>query len=174
MRILFLDIDGVLNSHRTILTTGNCAHPHNYEQRREMFDWTAIKMLQGLCRAGDIKVVLSSSWRCGMDRAALDKFAAFLGLPIIDLTPNAWQPHQRRGHEIKAWLDNHAEATHYAIVDDDCDMLPEQRPYFVQTYYEDGLTFAPFSKLCDIFEVNVWDCGERAAQREEARSKQPA
>jgi hypothetical protein len=88
----------------------------------------------------------------------LKAFADFLDLPIIDMTPQAWEPHQRRGHEIKAWLDDHIEVTHYAIVDDDCDMLPEQKPQFVQTFYEDGLTFAPFTKLCDIFGVNVWDC----------------
>lgn len=158
MRVLFLDVDGVLNSHRTILTTGNCAHPHNYAERREMFDWTAIKLLQGLCAAGDLKVVLSSAWRLGMTPADLARFGEFLGLPIIDLTPDSWDPHQRRGHEIKAWLDNHVECIHYAIVDDDADMLPEQKPYFAQTFYEDGLTWAPFSKLCDIFEVNPWNC----------------
>jgi hypothetical protein len=161
MRVLFLDVDGVLNSNRTVLTTGNCAHPHNYTERREMFDWTAIKLLRGLCAAGNLKVVLSSSWRLGMDGEWLAKFGEFLGLPIIDKTPTDWRPHQTRGHEIKAWLDNHVEVTHYAIVDDDCDMLPEQKPQYVQTWFEDGLTWAPFAKLCDIFEVNPWDCGKR-------------
>ncbi len=27
-----------------------------------------------------------------------------------------------RGHEIKAWLDLHPEVTHFAVLDDDCDM----------------------------------------------------
>jgi hypothetical protein len=133
MRVLFLDVDGVLNSNRTVLTTGNCAHPHNYAERREMFDWTAIKLLRGLCRAGDLQVVLSSSWRLGQSAEWIAGFGEFLGLPIIGVTPSQWAPGQVRGHEIKAWLDDHVEVTHYAIVDDDCDMLPEQRTQYVQT-----------------------------------------
>lgn len=163
-RVLFLDVDGVLNSSRTCLTSGNFPHPHNYVERREMFDWAAIKMLQGLCRAAGVKVVLSSSWRLGMDAEWLAKFGAFLGLPIIDKTPSATSQHGR-GHEIKAWLDNHVECTHYAIVDDDSDMLPEQRPLFVKTRHEDGLTWEPFTELCAIFGVNPWDCGQRALER---------
>lgn len=158
VRVLFLDVDGVLNSNRTLLASGNFPHPHNYEQRREMFDWAAIKMLQGLCRAGNLKVVLSSSWRYGADAEWLAKFGEFLGLPIVDKTPTDWRPQQTRGHEIKAWLDNHVECTHYAIVDDDGDMLPEQKTQFVQTRHEDGLTWAPFNKLCSIFSVSPWDC----------------
>jgi hypothetical protein len=171
VKVLFLDVDGVLNSHRSILTTGNCAHPHNYAERREMFDWTAIKLLQGLCAAGGIKVVLSSAWRLGMTKDDLARFAAFLGLPIIDLTPSAWEPHQRRGHEIKAWLDDHVEVIHYAIVDDDSDMLPQQKSQFVQTFYEDGLTWSPFTKLCDIFEVSPWDCKPPPVSGVEASDK---
>jgi hypothetical protein len=158
MRALFLDVDGVLNCHRTALASGGTSHPHNYAERREMFDWTAIALLRGLCAAGDIKIVLSSAWRLGMTKEDLASFAEFLGLPIIDATTTDWRPHQRRGHEIKAWLDEHVECTHYAIVDDDSDMLPEQKPYFAQTWGEDGLTWAPFTKLCDIFGVNPWDC----------------
>ena len=37
------------------------------------------------------------------------------------------------GEEIKAWLDKQTEPYKYVILDDDCDMLPEQFPYFVQT-----------------------------------------
>lgn len=158
MRVLFLDVDGVLNSHRTCLTSGNLPHPHNYVERREMFDWAAIRMLQGLCRAGGIQVVLSSAWRIGADAGWLKNFGEFLGLPIIDKTTTAWEPHQRRGHEIQQWLQEHPEVEGYAIVDDDSDMLPEQREFFAQTWHEDGLTWAPFSKLCGIFGVNEWDC----------------
>ena len=43
-----------------------------------------------------------------------------------------------RGMEIQEWLDRHPEVTHYAIVDDNADMLPHQ--WLFQTTFERGLT----------------------------------
>jgi hypothetical protein len=39
-------------------------------------------------------------------------------------------------------------------------MLPEQRPFFVKTQHEEGLTWVPFVKLCELFSVNPFDCGQ--------------
>jgi hypothetical protein len=45
-----------------------------------------------------------------------------------------------RGHEIQAWLRECTEKPRYAIIDDDSDILPIQRPNFFQTNGADGLT----------------------------------
>ena len=46
-----------------------------------------------------------------------------------------------KGSEIKEWLDiNGSQVTHYAIIDDMEDMLPEQQPHFVQTDPTIGIT----------------------------------
>ncbi|GAB2471666.1 hypothetical protein GCM10027082_23930 [Comamonas humi] len=142
MRVLFLDIDGVLNSTRTCVATGG--YPQRLEDRAG-FDWIAIKLLQRLCDSSGIQVVLSSAWRTFNDFKTVAK--AF-DLPIIDATPVLTGS---RGDEIKAWLDNHVEVTHYAIIDDDPDMLEMQMPYFVQTNGFEGMSWANFTRLCSIF-----------------------
>lgn len=86
--------------------------------------------------ATDCKVVLSSSWRHFKDggieeiekqvHKLYDKTPTFLG--------------EKRGVEIKAWLDNHSEVERYAILDDDSDMLDEQKENFFQTSWEIGIT----------------------------------
>jgi len=142
MRVIFLDIDGVLNSVKTCVATGG--YPMELTHR-EQFDWMAIRLLQRLCDSSGIQIVLSSAWRLHHD---FRNVAKAFDLPIIDRTPSLLGC---RGDEIKQWLDNHVEVTHYAIIDDDPDMLPSQSPYFVQTDGFEGLTWKNYVRLCEIF-----------------------
>lgn len=148
MKVLFLDVDGVLNSTRTNVANG--AYPMELAHR-EAFDWTTIKLLQRMCDAGGIEVVLSSAWR--QWNTAAEVGAAF-GLPVVDVTPVLGGP---RGGEIQQWLDAHPEVTHYAIVDDDPDMLETQMSNFVKTDPLDGLRWADFARLCDMLGVSPFD-----------------
>jgi hypothetical protein len=165
MKVLFLDVDGVLNSNRTVVASGTFSHPGNYKSRPECLDWTAIRMLQSLCTTLEIKVVLSSSWRIGMKEDELKAFADFLGLPIIDKTKVL---DRSRGWEIAEWLNRH-EVENYAILDDDTDMLVEQMPHFVRTSIDNGISWTVFNKLCSLFEVNPFNCigGARVHTSEE-------
>ena len=152
MRVLFLDIDGVLNSHRTVVALNG--YPHDVSPGGlAQFDMVAVALLRGLCKAGGVQIVLSSTWRLDREWA---KIGPALGLPIIDRTPSMLGP---RGNEIACWLDD-KPVERYAILDDDSDMLPEQMPYFVKTMHEDGMTWQPFVKLCELFSVNPYDCNE--------------
>lgn len=148
MKVLFLDIDGVLNSAKTCCAFGG--YPMSMEHIAA-FDQAAIRLLQRLCDSAGVQVVLSSSWRNDKDWAT---YGQALGLPIIDRTPSSMGP---RGREIQTWLDAHPEVEQYAIVDDDSDMLPEQAPRFVHTNGDEGLTFADYRKLCDLFGESPWD-----------------
>lgn len=152
LRVLFLDIDGVLNSHRSCLALGGISHdasPFGLTQ----FDPVALAMLQGLCRGAGLSVVLSSSWRILNDWRVL---GPQLGLPMIGATPRLAGA---RGNEIAAWLLDHPDPVEaYAIVDDDGDMLPDQLPRFVQTRHAEGLLFGDVEKLAALFGVNIWDC----------------
>jgi hypothetical protein len=140
MKVLFLDIDGVLNSTRTCVAFGG--YPHDF---REMgaFDRVAIKLLQRMCDSTGVQVVLSSAWRI---LHTVKEVRDALELPIIDATPNLGT---KRGEEIAAWLKEHPEVETYAIVDDDSDMLPEQQDHFVHTSGHEGLTWDAFTKLCE-------------------------
>lgn len=144
MKVLFLDIDGVLNSCRTAVAFGG--YPMKLEHLGA-FDGVAVRLIQRMCDIGGVKVVLSSAWR--LDYTA-EEVAKALDLPVIDRTPVF--PLGPRGKEIQHWLDNN-HWTSYAIVDDDADMLPEQRAFFVKTEHEEGLSFKNYQRLCQILNV---------------------
>ena len=148
MKVLFLDIDGVLNSVRTSVAFGG--YPMELEHIAA-FDAAAIRLLQRLCDSAGVQVVLSSAWRKSYTAAQVGKA---LGLPIIDSTPSHTDGH--RGGEIKAWLDAHPEVKAYAIIDDDSDMLGEQLPFFVHTDCHEGMTWADFVKLCGLFGESAY------------------
>lgn len=147
MKVLFLDIDGVLNSTRTCVAFGG--YPMELTHIGA-FDQVAIRLIQRLCDSGGVQVVLSSAWRLIHPH---DEVGKALGLPIIDRTPSLTGP---RGLEINAWLSNHPEVKQYAIVDDDSDMLPDQIARFVQTAGHEGLTWNDFTKLCALFGENPY------------------
>lgn len=144
MRIIFLDIDGVLNSWST-----------GYKITTEK-----LQLLNDLIEQTGAKIVISSSWRIGSkdvkefleknfkkSKFRLDSFKDVTNQECIsnifynstiDLT-DTFGP--LRGDEIKRWLDNHAdEVESYVILDDDSDMLDEQLEHLVQTDTYFGLT----------------------------------
>lgn len=124
--ILFLDVDGVLNT-RTSLLCG------------QELDPACVKRLKRIIAEGDPLVVLSSTWRLMADKRAEVQRAA--GIRIMPCTPSL---QGSRGTEIRAFLTGSRTAPPpgYVILDDDDDMLPEQLPFFVQTTSADGLTDA--------------------------------
>lgn len=152
MKVVFLDIDGVLNSFRTAVAHGG--YPHGLtKEALAKFDQTALALIRGICAVAGARIVLSSSWRI------LHRFqdvAEALVLPIVDRTPALAGP---RGKEIAQWLSEHPDVETYAIVDDDSDMLPEQQANFVHTNGEDGFVWKDAVKLSEILGVDVYDAG---------------
>lgn len=140
MKVLFLDVDGVLNS-RDSTNFKNNLWPINDEM---CFMVGKIQLDTGCA------IVVSSSWRHHPDgmKTIREKFN-----DVIDKTP--YLNHlvnyedKPRGHEIQAWLDKHPEVTRYAILDDDSDMLDEQKPAFFQTTFQHGLTKEIAKKVTD-------------------------
>lgn len=124
-RILFLDVDGVLNSYKT---GGRYALKRN-----------CLRRLQKIIDKTQCKIVLSSTWR--MDEYALKRLRRVLSyrnIKIFDTTPVLGK---HRGLEIAEWLDTHKdEISKYAILDDDSDMEEWQLPNFFQTDPEYGMT----------------------------------
>lgn len=149
MKVLFLDIDGVLNSHRSAVAFGGM--PFDARAHRHRFDDIAIRLIGGIAQTAGAIIVLSSSWR---NDVSWTQIGPALGLHIEDRTPSLIGP---RGREIAAWLDAHPEVERYAIVDDDADMLPEQMPYFVHTNMREGFTWACAEKLAELLGVSIFD-----------------
>jgi len=147
VKVLFLDIDGVLNSMNTFRGL-----PKN--GRRERIDPACIERLDRIIDATGTRVVVSSTWRFGGLEYLHEVFAAF-GLrnvhAVIDITPRVIDglgsvASNARGREIGAWLSQRPDVKVFAIVDDDADMDPFLRR-LVQTSFETGMTDEHASQL---------------------------
>ena len=127
MKILFLDIDGVVN----------CEHTRQRHRGFTGIDPHLAFIVGKITLAiPELKVVLSSSWRMFED-GGIDEIESQV-VPLYGQTPRL--EGEIRGKEIQAWLDQHPEVERYAILDDDNDMLPVQMPNFFQTAWHTGIT----------------------------------
>lgn len=136
MKIIFLDIDGVLNSIDSMIAF------HERRKRNfpiltrmsdEFLDLVSVGLLQRLCSETSARIVVSSTWR---KLYTLGEFVAIFNeydwpnFPIEGVTDNANTISQVRGHEIQRWLDANGNPE-YIILDDDSDMLESQKSRFV-------------------------------------------
>lgn len=142
MKYLFLDIDGVLNHDEWFSSPEYKNNQANWQV--SMFDPTCVERVNRILQETGAELVVSSSWR---DMADLPEIFAEVGLPtnfyvtphsdiIFRLDPHdIWNDDIRywRGSEIKYWLDHNDPNANYVILDDDPDMLEEQKYHFIQT-----------------------------------------
>ncbi len=141
MKVLFLDIDGVLNSTQSAREHGSFM---------TLID-EAVEHIIELQSHNGVELVLSSTWR---KKPMHEKYLMDIyNIPLFDRTPVLPGLKVTRGEEIARWLHFNKQVTHYCIVDDDSDMLPEQLPFFVQTNTEHGLQFADFLRIRSILKL---------------------
>lgn len=142
MKVIFLDIDGVLNSTRSAVAFKGYPFPGHNEDK---FDYIAVELIRRIC-SKNVKIVLSSTWK--MDK----NYKKILNLPIIDKTPVL---DTIRGEEIALWIKNNGEPEKWVILDDDSDMLESQMNNFVKTDHRNGLLFEDYEKICSILEIDL-------------------
>ena len=139
MKVIFLDIDGVIQSPRYCVAI-------NETGWLSAFEPAAMHMVRNLIRDAKAKIVISSSWRIGQkDSRELKQIFRCCGFKeIATAFHEDWRTPEingmTRGHEISDWLSKHPQVERYLILDDDSDMLPEQQSSFVQTDYQNGIT----------------------------------
>ncbi len=147
MKVIFLDIDGVLNSNRSCVALGGMPWPGRRKERDwHRFDPVAVGLLRRACEETGAVCVLSSSWRNVMDESEIQELAECLGVQIIGRTPRSLG-NELRGEQIAEWLSDHQDVTTWAIVDDDSDMLEEQKDRFVKTTFREGFLFEHYMQL---------------------------
>lgn len=149
-QVVFLDIDGVLNNYKTCIAFGGFGSPINKETW-DRVDYTAVRLIRAVSERVQAPIVLSSTWRILGDYKALGRC---YNLNIIDRTERLAGI---RGDEIKEWLGRHPSVENYAIIDDDSDMLEEQKPKFVHTDIFNGFTWKNLEELCSIFNITPYD-----------------
>jgi histidinol phosphatase-like enzyme len=156
MKIIFLDIDGVLNS---IKFMNQCYNDGINPD--DKIDFKAVELLSDLVKQADAKIVISSCWRLPfLDYNNLEGLRELLvvrnNLPdvIIGMTPEVWEPGKRktRGNEIQKWIDDCGiDIESFVIIDDDSDM-EHLSPFLVKTKVSDGLKLEHIIKAMIILE----------------------
>lgn len=132
LKVIFLDIDGVMNTYYTAIVVTSEALADSLEPEN-------VAVLSELVRRTGAVIVVSSAWRQTHSLAELrDGFAAAgCVMTIHDTTPSL--EGQSRGREIQAWIDAQPEPpTRYVILDDEHDM-PEHPGKLIKTKPRDGL-----------------------------------
>lgn len=145
MKVLFLDVDGVLNSReydaKCAMTGGDLMAPSPK---------LVVRLLGILQDVPELKIVLTSSWR--RDPTITWPF------PVYDVTPRC-QPedgrHPTRADEIRAWIDSMQQGKdlieEFAILDDEPDAGLGYHDHFVQTDPRTGLTADDAARVVGLF-----------------------
>lgn len=142
MKVIFLDIDGVLNTNDYISSLMYICNENNnyFDEFGYKFDPRAVNWLRYIINSTNAKIVISSSWRLN-GKIVMCKMWEKRNLPgtVIGVTPYLSKL-RSRGEEINYWLkDTKENIESYCIIDDDnFDIL--QRDNLVQTDSKFGLT----------------------------------
>jgi hypothetical protein len=165
MKVVFVDIDGVMNSQEEMLELLK-QQPKN---RRDVTlpSPSKCKLLKQIVEATDAKIVLSSSWRLSLQaiQNIIDTFrpyglrldggftqdgvpqVSFKGTKYENIKPKhthkGWEDYyiEDRGAEIAYWLLRHPEVTNFVILDDESSDIIEWLPdNLVKTNLLNGLT----------------------------------
>ena len=152
-KVIFLDIDGVLNNENHIINLVSALGEKQYYKLLEgiegtPFDYENCNLLKMLIDKTGAEVVLSSSWR--LNPKGIEILEKYTGIKVSGATPLKLDT--IRGKEIKEYLDNHSEVVNYVILDDDDDMLDEQRNNFVKVNRKFGLMLTDIIKCENILE----------------------
>jgi hypothetical protein len=144
MKIIFLDIDGVLNGYGPIIgliyKIAKALHIVGWVRR--IYDITGIHrkklwILSRIINKTDALVVITSSWRGDWmltenteeqifkQHKDFKEYMKHYQIPIIDVTPSI---NDDKGLEIREWLVYHPRITKYCVIDDDWTFLNQYFP----------------------------------------------
>ena len=160
MKIIFLDIDGVLNynNFKSETKTGSM-----FVSDKKM------EILKKIIEETNAKIVLSSTWRKGWKDLDLglpsclasdfielrDKFKEY-ELEFYDKTPILSYYMTRRGEEINLWLDKHKEVEGFVIIDDMSGRwLRPHSKHHLQTSVWKGLEEKHIKKIRELLELPI-------------------
>lgn len=153
IRIIFLDIDGVLNN-----SMDSDVHIHDVEGEHYLHSPRCVGLLNDLIRQTNAKVVVSSTWRIGNTLEEMDYILKLIGVEcdLIGMT-DVLHHDTFRGNEILKWIKdnedlvgNYYDFRNYVILDDDTDMLLWQKDNYVNCDPCVGLTEVTVSRAISI------------------------
>ncbi len=166
MKIIFLDIDGVLNPVHYMnamykMWKASFNEIKSHDQYGQLFFYHNVNALEHIINSTDAKIVISSTWKlAGLGEMRSLWLHRDLPGEIIDITPREQEIVESgeaefydmvcRGTEIATWIKTNNFTGSYVIIDDTEDMLKEQDPFFVRTNSNIGLTFKDAERAIEI------------------------
>lgn len=135
-KVIFLDFDGPMIPTRAYWL------PNQTRPIVSIFDPVAVSLVNKLLEESQAQLVISSSWR----NKGLDTIKDMLTKNGMDpsVLHEDWETPQKfssqRIHDIKWWLDDHPEVTHYVAIDD-IDLDVEFVPNAVLAGAYEGFSF---------------------------------
>jgi len=150
LKIIFLDIDGVLNSKDYYKKVN--MRINNWDR----FDPETVKLIKALLEEFNAKIVITSSWRFGAKDLLMKELKK---TRLLEYLYKNWETPMiyggTRGQEIKQWLDKHPEVNSYVIMDDRDDILAEQLSFFIKTDINTGFRQENYAKARSILRGNI-------------------
>jgi hypothetical protein len=153
MKVIFLDIDGVLNNEQT-----NAKSPDGYIGIGN----TLLKRLSSIVKETNARIVLSSTWKsewdkneslCSNDGKYMVKKFRQLGLLVFDKIEDIDNSLSTRGAAIMKYLEYHSEVEEWVVIDDDefdFAKYPEIMDRFVHTDHLKGLVEEDVKKAIEL------------------------
>lgn len=151
--VLFLDIDGVLNSVQHAVMYNKIFNKSRDPYREDCCVIALSNLEEVIKHVPKTKIVISSTWRIGSSTQELQDLFKKWGFKyynsIIGKTPVTYS--SPRGEEIQQYIDKY-NVKNYCIVDDDSDMLDSQKHRFVQTNNFHGLLWKEAHQIVEILK----------------------
>lgn len=141
MKIIFLDIDGVLVTRRHLSSLMQSGQRFSDGMGLSLFDPICVENFIRIINETNAQIVISSTWRMMPD--AVDIVWAERKMPgrIVSVTPRSSSG--RRGEEIQRWFEVHKDnfdVERFVIIDDEVADMGEMLPHVVKTTWMSGLT----------------------------------
>jgi hypothetical protein len=130
MKVIFLDIDGVLNSAQYIRRDDV-----DFDNPQCQIDPDAVVRLNTITETTGASIVVSSTWRLLFPLPQLQTCLAAYKINALVFDKTGVQ--DKRKFEIQEWLDCHSGIESYVIIDDET--IEGFHGHTVKTIFEDGL-----------------------------------
>jgi len=168
-RLLFLDIDGVVNTHmiysepidgRRMVEKDGFYFDLCWPNDKRVSNEFAVRWLNKLCLEYNLKIVITSTWLIGHKLKDVEKALRNSGLDSrVEVIDGANKNYfKTRGVQIENWMieNNYdIDKTVMVILDDDTDMVGFKRdltPYLVKCDTYTGFNMREYSQACTLLD----------------------
>lgn len=139
MKVIFLDIDGVLNTPSDFIELQKYGHPLNHAS--QVINRGCLAILQILVENTAAKIVFSSAWRREYNLDQFHEMFVIRGWSLsrdvmVGCTTTKYRDNDHRGNEIQQYLDDNLDIEKFVIIDDNIDNIERVgfKPLEVKSY----------------------------------------